>query len=78
MNNQTHQIVQLPQVMSREQLANYLGICSKSVYHLEKKGVFRPIKLGKRVVYLLDSVLEALDKLEKYEAPEPTTPATNP
>ena len=78
MNKKTQQVVEGRQVMSRDQLAWYLGICPKSVYHLEKKGVFRPIKLGKRVVYLLDSVLEALDKLEKYDAPQPTTPATNP
>jgi DNA-directed RNA polymerase subunit H (RpoH/RPB5) len=78
MNNQTHQINELPQIMSRDQLAKYLGICYRNVFTLEKKGIFKSIKLGKRVVYRLDSVMEALKKLEQYEASQPTTPATNP
>lgn len=54
----------VPQILSRRQLAEYLGVCYRLVSNLEKQGVLPSIKLGKRKVYKLDSVLAALSRLE--------------
>jgi len=61
----------VPQILSRRQLAQYLGVCSRLVATLEKQGVLPSIKLGKRTVYKLDSVLTALSRLEKCEPKHP-------
>ena len=71
MNNEIPKFVQVPQIMSRDQLANYLGVCTRTIHKLDKQGILRPIKLGKRVVYSLDSVLEDLAALEKQSTPQP-------
>ena len=54
-------------ILNRKQLAAYLGLCARSIQNLERRGVMPRIKLGKRTVYRLDSVLATLGKLEKSE-----------
>jgi hypothetical protein len=61
----------VPQILSRRQLAQYLGVCDRMVANLEKQGVLPSIKLGKRRVYKLDSILTALSRLEKCEPKQP-------
>jgi|LakMenEpi03Aug12_release.lakeMendotaPanAssembly.Ray.scaffolds.fasta_scaffold887379_1 hypothetical protein len=73
MNTKSQTPAQAPAILSREQLANYLGVCTRTIHKLDKQGILRPIKLGKRVVYSLDSVLEDLDRLEKQSTPQPTS-----
>ena len=52
-------------ILSQRQLADYLGLCERSVRNLERRGVIPRIKLGKRTVYRLDSILAALARLEQ-------------
>ena len=52
-------------ILSQRQLAEYLGLCERSVRNLERRGVIPRIKLGKRTVYRLDSILAALARLEQ-------------
>jgi len=66
------------QILSRRQLAKFLGVNYVTVSSMTKRGEIPCISLGRRKVYRLDSVMECLKKLEKYEAPQPTTSATNP
>jgi DNA-binding XRE family transcriptional regulator len=72
------QIVAPTQILSQRQLADYLGLCERSVRKLEKNGMLPSIRLGKRIVYRMDSVLEALKKLEEQSTPKPTAPVSNP
>jgi hypothetical protein len=51
-------------ILSRKELAAYLGICPRSIQNLENRGILPRIKLGKRTVYRLDSVLKTLGDLE--------------
>ena len=52
-------------ILSQRQLADYLGLCERSVRNLERPGVLPRIKLGKRTVYRLDSIMAALARLEQ-------------
>ena len=61
----------IPKILSRHQLAQYLGICYRMVANLERQGVLPSIKLGKRRVYKLDSILSALSRLETCEPKQP-------
>ena len=74
----TKQIVAPTQILSQRELADYLGLCERSVRKLERNGVLPFIKLGKRTVYRMDSVLEALKKLEEQSTPKPTASVPNP
>jgi DNA-binding XRE family transcriptional regulator len=76
--NHDMQIVAPTQILSQRQLADYLGLCERSVRKLEKNGMLPSIRLGKRIVYRMDSVLEALKKLEEQSTPKPTAPVSNP
>ena len=78
MTKSTKQIVAPTQILSQRELADYLGLCERSVRKLENKGVLPFIKLGKRTVYRMDSVLEALKKLEEQSTPKPTASVPNP
>jgi DNA-binding XRE family transcriptional regulator len=78
MTKSTKQIVAPTQILSQRELADYLGLCERSVRKLENKGVLPFIKLGKRTVYRMDSVLEALKKLEEQSTPKPTASVQNP
>ena len=71
MNTKIETRAQAPTILSRKQLAAYLGVCCRTVQILDKKGSFRSIRLGKKVVYSLDSVLEDLAALEKQSTPQP-------
>lgn len=63
----THSLLASPAILNRKQLAAYLGLCPRSIQNLERRGTMPRIKLGKRTVYRLDSVLATLRKLEKSE-----------
>jgi len=52
-------------ILSRRELANYLGVCERTVSNLERRRLLPHIKLGKRTVYRLDSILAALNRLEE-------------
>ena len=78
MTKSTKQIVAPTQILSQRELADYLGLCERSVRKLERNGVLPFIKLGKRTVYRMDSVLEALKKLEEQSTPKPTASVPNP
>ena len=56
------------QILSRSELADYLGVCQRTVSKLERRGNLPRIKLGKRTVYRLDSILAALSRLEQGRA----------
>ena len=56
-----------PPILSQRQLAEYLGVCERTVRNLERQRVLPRIKLGKRTVYRLDSVLSSLSRMEKTE-----------
>jgi excisionase family DNA binding protein len=74
----TKQIVAPTQILSQRELADYLGLCERSVRKLERNGVLPFIKLGKRTVYRMDSVLETLKKLEEQSTPKPIASVPNP
>jgi transcriptional regulator with XRE-family HTH domain len=74
----TKQIVAPTQILSQRELADYLGLCERSVRKLERNGVLPLIKLGKRTVYRMDSVLETLKKLEEQSTPKPIASVPNP
>jgi transcriptional regulator with XRE-family HTH domain len=56
-----------PLIISQRQLADYLGVCERTVRNLERQRVLPRIKLGKRTVYRLDSVLSSLSRMEQRE-----------
>ena len=56
------------QILSRSELADYLGVCQRTVSNLERRGNLPRIKLGKRTVYRLDSILAALSRIEQGRA----------
>ena len=77
-NNTDTNVMAGPQIMNQRQLAKYLGLCCRSVRNLEKLGKLPHIKLGKRTVYKMDSIQEALKNLEQQSTLKLIASVPNP
>lgn len=52
-------------ILSKEEVCNILKVCPTTLYLWDKKGIFVPKKIGRRVYYLNSDVIA---KLEDYRA----------
>ena len=50
-------------MISRRELARLLGVTERHVQNLDKRGVFRPVNVGRCVRYLRSEVDEAIRRL---------------
>ncbi len=58
----------LPLVYTREQVAKVLAVTVRHVDNLTRRGLLRPVRLGRCVRYHRDSIVAALKRLEKGPA----------
>ncbi|MCA6078817.1 helix-turn-helix domain-containing protein [Fulvivirga sedimenti] len=47
-------------ILSQQELAEYLTCSRQHIINLQKQGVLKPKKLGKRTYYLLEDIIEYL------------------
>jgi len=57
-----HVLLDLPSMIPRDQLAKLLGLCPRTLgnYDCKALGVRNPIRIGRRVIYEKDAVLDWL------------------
>jgi predicted DNA-binding transcriptional regulator AlpA len=52
-----------PLMISRRELARLLGVTERHVQNLDRRGVFRPLRLGASVRYVRAEVEETISRL---------------
>lgn len=53
-----------PDIMSRAEVASFLGVSVRSIQNFEARGLIRCIRIGRRRLYRKGALLAALERLE--------------